>query len=147
MVRNRASSVPRVTDGKAEVGWRGWETFGRACPGFRDGSERDRMACRWHQVRPMTATIRVASLVELPPGKGKVVEIAGRYITVFNRDGRFHAASTPVSRRAPLLDTSATCPARGMGFDVYMEDSPAHLRDAASCHIRVDGDSVWLVIN
>jgi nitrite reductase/ring-hydroxylating ferredoxin subunit len=95
----------------------------------------------------MTATIRVASIGELPPGKGKVVEIAGRSITVFNRDGRFHAASTPSGRHTPMLDTSATCRPHGLGFDVYTEDSPARLRAAASCHIRVDGDSIWLVIN
>jgi nitrite reductase/ring-hydroxylating ferredoxin subunit len=95
----------------------------------------------------MTSTIRVASTVELPPGKGKVVEVAGRHITVFNRDGRFYASTTQAGRRAPVLDTSATCPTHGFGFDVYVEDSPAGLRDEAGCHIRVDDDGIWLILS
>jgi nitrite reductase/ring-hydroxylating ferredoxin subunit len=95
----------------------------------------------------MTSTIRVASTVELPPGKGKVVEVAGRYVTVFNREGRFYASTTHVCRRAPLLDTSSTCPAPGRGFDVYMEDSPARRRDEHSCLVRVDEDGIWLILD
>jgi hypothetical protein len=88
----------------------------------------------------------VASTVELPPGKGKVVHIAGRTITVFNREGRFFAATTQAARRTPTLDTSAVCPGQGLGFDVYMEDSPAGLRDESGCRIRVDGDAIWLTL-
>jgi hypothetical protein len=45
-----------------------------------------------------------------------------------------------------VLDTSATCPAQGLGFDVYMEDSPARRRDESGCHIRVDDDGIWLIL-
>ena len=94
----------------------------------------------------MSSTIRVASPVDLPPGKGKVVEVEGRQITVFNREGRFYASSTHVRRRAPVIDTTATCPTHGLGFDVYTEDSPARLRDEQRCHIRVDDDGIWLIL-
>jgi nitrite reductase/ring-hydroxylating ferredoxin subunit len=104
------------------------------------------VACASHERRRMTATVLVASLVELPPGKGKVVEVAGRRITVFNREGRFYASSTPAARHAPIFDTSATCPAHGRTFDVYMQDSPADRHDEPECHIRVDDDGIWLIL-
>jgi nitrite reductase/ring-hydroxylating ferredoxin subunit len=109
-------------------------------------SARAVVACASQKRRRMTTTIRVASLVELPPGKGKVVEVAGRHITVFNRDGRFYASSTRAARYAPIFDTSATCPGHGLSFDVYTEDSPAGRHDEPSCHIRVDDDGIWLIV-
>lgn len=97
----------------------------------------------------MSSTIRVAEVSELPPGKGRVVEVGGRHFTVFNRDGSFYAStSTRHLRRAPeAADTTATCPQHGMEFDVWMEDSPARLNDEERCRIEVDDDVVWLVLD
>jgi nitrite reductase/ring-hydroxylating ferredoxin subunit len=91
-------------------------------------------------------TIRVGSTVELPPGKGKVVEVAGRQVTVFNRDGRFYASTTHVRRRGPAFDTSTTCPPHGLTFDVHCEDSPARLHDDEPCVVRVDDDDIFLIV-
>jgi hypothetical protein len=96
---------------------------------------------------PMTSTIRVAALEELPPGKGRVVDVAGRHIAVFNRDGRFYARAAPKPRRTPVpLDTSTCAPWQGE-FDVWMEDSPARLEDEPACAVKVDGDAVYLVVD
>ena len=94
----------------------------------------------------MSSTIRVAEVYELPPGKGKVVEVAGRSFTVYNRDGRFFATASHGPRYAAVpVDTSACVP-QGLEFDVWMEDSPARLLDEESCSVRVDGDAVYLVV-
>ena len=94
----------------------------------------------------MPSTIRVAMVSELPPGKGKVVDVAGRQVTVYNRDGRFFASSTHASRRGPDAgDTSHTCAQHGLAFDVWMEDSPARLLDEERCCVRVEDDVVYLV--
>jgi len=96
----------------------------------------------------MSSTIRVAEVYELPPGKGKVVEVAGRSFTVYNRDGRFFATSSHAYRRAPIGgDTSNTCTHGGLEFDVWMEDSPARLLDEDRCSVTVRGDAVYLVVD
>jgi nitrite reductase/ring-hydroxylating ferredoxin subunit len=98
----------------------------------------------------MSSTIRVAEVSELPPGKGRVVEVGGRHFTVFNRDGRFYATTSHNVRRAPPgggEDTSTTCPQHGMEFDVWMEDSPARLNDEERCGVEIDDDVVWLVLD
>ena len=97
----------------------------------------------------MSSTIRVAEVSELPPGKGRVVEVGGRHFTVFNRDGSFYASSsTHYVRQAPeAADTTTTCPQHGMEFDVWMEDSPARLNGEERCRIELDDDVVWLVLD
>ena len=97
----------------------------------------------------MSSTIRVAEISELPPGKGRVVEVGGRHFTVFNRDGSFYASSSTHHLRRPpeAADTTATCPQHGMEFDVWMEDSPARLNDEERCRIEIDDDVVWLVLD
>ena len=96
----------------------------------------------------MSSTIRVAEVSELPPGKGRVVEVGGRHFTVFNRDGRYYATTSRTVMRAPDgSDTSHTCPQHGMEFDVWMEDSPARLNDEERCGVEIDDDVVWLVLD
>jgi nitrite reductase/ring-hydroxylating ferredoxin subunit len=97
----------------------------------------------------MSTPVRIAHVAELPPGKGKVVEVAGRRLTVYNQAGRFFATSSgrahPVE---PLTETSTDCTHHGLVFDVYAEDSPATLRaDELRCTVRVDEHYVWLVLD
>jgi nitrite reductase/ring-hydroxylating ferredoxin subunit len=95
----------------------------------------------------MSSNIRVATVHELPPGKGRVVEIAGRCVTVYNRDGRFFATASHGPRyNAVPVDTSVCLP-QGQEFDVWMEDSPARLGGEPACLVRVDGDEIFLVID
>jgi nitrite reductase/ring-hydroxylating ferredoxin subunit len=98
----------------------------------------------------MSTSLRVAGVDELPPGKGKIVDVAGRQFTVFNVDGRFFATATPATMRhaaPPPADTSATCTPHGLPFDVWMEDSPARLRDEDRCRLRVDDDAIYLIVD
>lgn len=95
----------------------------------------------------MSHTLRVAEVNELPPGKGKTVDVGGRQYTVYNVDGRFFASSTHAVRRVPAGDTSATCTPHGLEFEVWMEDSPARLRDEDRCRVRVDDRAVYLIVD
>jgi hypothetical protein len=98
----------------------------------------------------MSSTIRVAEVSELPPGKGRIVEVGGRHFTVFNRGGEFYAStSAQHTLRAPdNTDTSSTHAGSGMEFDVWMEDSPASLNDEEPCRVEIDEDEVvWLVLD
>jgi nitrite reductase/ring-hydroxylating ferredoxin subunit len=87
--------------------------------------------------------IRVALLSELAPGKGKVVEVEGRRITVYNLGGRLVATST----RAPHAHEPETgCAQHGLAFDAFTEDSPARLRTDGECRVWLDGDDVWMSV-
>ena len=93
------------------------------------------------------SSIRVFTIAQLPPGKGRVVEVDGRQVTVYNCDGRFYATCTRPSRRtSPLHADSSYCGSRGLSFDVWAEDSPASLDDESRCQISIDGDDVVLVV-
>jgi hypothetical protein len=92
--------------------------------------------------------VRVAALSELPPGKGKVVEVEGRRVTIFNANGhlRATAAPHPAGRGASLLAGPPECGHGGLSFDVFAEDSPADLGVEAPCEVRVRWRSVWVVL-
>jgi len=93
------------------------------------------------------SSIRVSTIAQLPPGKGRVVEVDGRHVTVYNRDGRFYATCTRSPRRtSPMHADSSYCGSRGLSFDVWAEDSPARLDDESRCQISIDGDDVVLVV-
>jgi nitrite reductase/ring-hydroxylating ferredoxin subunit len=96
----------------------------------------------------MATPIRIARIAELPPGKGKVVEVAGRRLTVYNQAGCFFASSSGRTHPSePIAETSTDCTHHGLVFDVYAEDSPATLRaDELRCTVWVDEHYVWLVL-
>ena len=67
---------------------------------------------------------RVASREEIPQGQGKVVEIAGRAIALFNVDGKFFAVdNTCLHQGGPLGEghlqgAVVNCPWHMWGFNV-----------------------------
>jgi hypothetical protein len=94
----------------------------------------------------MQHAIRVARVTELPPGKGKVVELDGREITVYNAAGRLVATAT----RAPHPHGGAVgCGSApgGLGFDAFAEDSPADLLVELRCRVWIHGDDVWMSLD
>jgi hypothetical protein len=87
-------------------------------------------------------TIVVADVAELLPGKGKVVEVRGQRVTVYNVAGRLRAFAGPPIGHAPGAGVGLPSPlaARvapvaavdcghrgGSRFEVFAEDSPAEL--------------------
>jgi nitrite reductase/ring-hydroxylating ferredoxin subunit len=86
--------------------------------------------------------IRVAHVSELPPGKGKQIEVEGRFVTVYNREGRFVATAT---RGAHLHDgESMDCSHHGLLFEADAEDSPARLHAEDPCRVFVEDDEIWI---
>ena len=93
------------------------------------------------------SSIRVATVQQLPPGKGRIMEVEGRHVTVFNRDGRFYATCTRSPRRStPAHVDTSYGGSPGIAFEVWAEDSPARLDDDSRCRVRIDGDDVFLVV-
>jgi nitrite reductase/ring-hydroxylating ferredoxin subunit len=68
--------------------------------------------------------VRVASVVDVPPGAGKVVHAGGKALALFNVDGTFYALdNTCLHRGGPVgegdLDgVVVTCPWHGFQYDV-----------------------------
>lgn len=68
--------------------------------------------------------MRVASAAEVPPGEGRVVEVGGQTLAVFNVDGQFYAiANTCLHRGGPLGEGElegpvVTCPWHAWRWDV-----------------------------
>ena len=67
---------------------------------------------------------KVAGVADLPAGQGKVVEVAGRKIALFNVGGKFYATdNTCLHRGGPLgeghlQEKVVNCPWHLWGFDV-----------------------------
>ena len=93
----------------------------------------------------MQHSIRVAHVTELPPGKGKVVELDGREITVYNAAGRLVATATRAPR--PHGGAVGSCSPGGLGFDAFAEDSPADLLMEAHCRVWIRGDEIWMSVD
>ncbi|MBI4355626.1 MAG: Rieske 2Fe-2S domain-containing protein [Candidatus Omnitrophica bacterium] len=72
----------------------------------------------------MATFTKIATTQEVPPGQGKVVEVGGRALAVFNVGGQFHVMDNAcLHRGGPLgegmLDgTTVTCPWHGWEYDV-----------------------------
>lgn len=97
----------------------------------------------------MGSAIRVAEVSELPPGKGKVIELHGRQVTIFNLEGRYYATSTRCEHEGPMhaphAEPAGACSQHGLAFDVSAEDSPARLNaDEQHCRVRVEGAVIYV---
>lgn len=68
--------------------------------------------------------VRVASVDDVPPGSGSVVQAGGRLLALFNVDGALYALdNTCLHRGGPvgegdLEGTIVTCPWHGFQYDV-----------------------------
>jgi nitrite reductase (NADH) small subunit len=103
----------------------------------------------------MAAFRRVASINDIPSGKGTVVEIDGKQIALFNVHGVFHAINNTCSHRGgplgegTLHGTTVTCPWHGTQFNVTNGQvlSPPAIADVASYPTKVEEDSIWVAVS
>jgi nitrite reductase/ring-hydroxylating ferredoxin subunit len=64
----------------------------------------------------MPASVKVAKSSEIKPGTGRLVEVGGKRIAVFNVDGNFHAMDETCTHRGGplsegmLIGKEVTCP-------------------------------------
>jgi nitrite reductase/ring-hydroxylating ferredoxin subunit len=92
----------------------------------------------------------VAAVDELPPGKGKTTTVAGREVTVYNREGRFIATATAPRAAAPLglgdAVVETTCDMPGRTFEVGPAMSPDRLQsDRLRYQVDVEDGDVYVV--
>jgi nitrite reductase/ring-hydroxylating ferredoxin subunit len=93
----------------------------------------------------MAFLVRVAEIDELPPGKGKTLDIDGREVTVYNQEGRYVATGTHKSRAADMMTT--TCEMPGMHFDMGIGDSPDRLRiGELRYEVHVEDGGIYVLV-
>jgi nitrite reductase (NADH) small subunit/3-phenylpropionate/trans-cinnamate dioxygenase ferredoxin subunit len=95
----------------------------------------------------------VAGAAEIPPGQGRVVEVAGHAVAVFNVDGRFYAIDNACPHRGgPLgegdLDGAAVaCPWHAWRWDVTTGANTNNPAVRVACFpVRVQDGAVFVEV-
>ncbi len=101
----------------------------------------------------MANFVRVASVSEIAAGQGKVIEMGGKTIAVFNCDGTFYAIDNTCKHQGgplgegELAGTVVTCPWHGWTYDVSTGISPDDPECAVERYeVKVEGADVLVAI-
>ena len=97
----------------------------------------------------MPEFVTVSRVGEIPPGRARQVTVEGRWVALFNLDGRFHAIDAIcLHRGGPLADgqvrgSVVTCPWHGWQFDITTGTMIQDPRVGVTRHdTRVIGDDI-----
>lgn len=93
--------------------------------------------------------VTVASVDDLAPGDGMVVEADEEEIGLFNVDGEFYAIGNSCTHvGGPLDGTTVTCPLHGSDFDVTSGACLGPPADDAvpSYEVRVEGSEIQVAV-
>ncbi|MBI2845007.1 MAG: non-heme iron oxygenase ferredoxin subunit [Chloroflexi bacterium] len=103
----------------------------------------------------MPESVKVATIQDLKPGQGKLVQVEGKDIALFNVNGQFFAiddvcthAGGPLSE-GTLEGTTVTCPWHGSKFDVrsgQVLGAPAQ-KGVASYTVKVEGQDILIEVS
>ena len=102
----------------------------------------------------MAGFVKVAKADEIAPGQGKMVEVSGKKIALFNVEGSFYAIDDACTHRGgPLSEGSldgkqVTCPLHGAIYDVITGEvlSPPAPKVVARYNVRVEGSDIEVEI-
>ncbi|HVS27414.1 MAG TPA: non-heme iron oxygenase ferredoxin subunit [Burkholderiales bacterium] len=102
----------------------------------------------------MAGFVKVLKTEDLAPGQGKMVEVSGKKIALFNVDGDYYAIDdTCTHKGGPLSEgelagREVTCPWHGATFDVTTGEvlGPPAPEGVARYNVRVSGDSIEIEI-
>ena len=101
----------------------------------------------------MTEYVRVATLDQVPPGRGRPVFVAGRVIALFNVGGEIYALDDACPHQGSSLGMGkldgaiVQCRAHGLRFDV--RTGRMHGADglrAATCAVRVSDNEIAVAV-
>ncbi len=98
----------------------------------------------------MAGFVKVAKTDEIAAGQGKMVELSGKNIALFNVEGSFYAIDDTLTHRGgPLSEGSldgkeVTCPWHGAIYDVTSGEvlSPPAPQGVARYDVRVEGSDI-----
>jgi len=98
----------------------------------------------------MAQFVKVGTKGDLAPGQGKMVEVSGRKIALFNVEGTYYAIDdTCTHRGGPLSEgelagNEVTCPWHGAVFDVTTGKvlGPPATKGVSRYNVRVSGENI-----
>ena len=97
------------------------------------------------------ARVRVGNAGDVPPGQGRVVDVEGKSIALFNVSGRYYATDNSCPHRGgPLGDgdldgTIAVCPWHGWRWDVTTGANVNNPAVTVSCFpVTVEPDGIFI---
>ncbi len=101
----------------------------------------------------MAEFVRVASASEVPAGQGRLFEVNGRQVAVFNAGGAFHAIDNVCEHQGgPLAEGEldgciVTCPWHGWTYDVTSGISPDDESTRVErFEIKVEGGEILVAV-
>jgi nitrite reductase/ring-hydroxylating ferredoxin subunit len=101
----------------------------------------------------MAEFVRVAKKSDIPPGQGRMFEVGGKQLAVFNVAGKLHAIDNVCKHQGgPLAEGDlegcvVTCPWHGWTYDVTSGESPDDPDTKVTrFDVRVDGDEVLVAV-
>jgi nitrite reductase/ring-hydroxylating ferredoxin subunit len=101
----------------------------------------------------MAEFVRVASKRDVQPGQGRMFEVNGRQVALFNVAGEFHAIDNVCEHQGgPLAEGEldgcvVTCPWHGWTYDVSTGASPDDPDTRVRrFDVRVEGDEVLVAV-
>ena len=99
----------------------------------------------------MPEFVRVARVKEIPAGSGRMFEVNGRQVAVFNVGGTFHAIDNRCEhQQGPLAEGDldgcvVTCPWHGWTYDVTSGVSPDDAETHVDCFaVKVEGGEIFV---
>ena len=98
----------------------------------------------------MAGFVKVATTADLAPGQGKMVEVTGKKIALFNLEGSFYAIDDTCTHRGGSLSEGeiegeqVTCPWHGAIYNIKSGEvlSPPAPRGVACYNVRVAGTDI-----
>lgn len=98
----------------------------------------------------MADFVKVAKTDEIAPGQGKMIEVGGKKIALFNVEGSFYAIDDTCTHRGGPLSEGAlegkqvTCPWHGAIYDVATGEvlAPPAPQAVARYNVRVEGSDI-----
>jgi 3-phenylpropionate/trans-cinnamate dioxygenase ferredoxin component len=102
----------------------------------------------------MAGFVKVASTEDVPPGQGRMVEVSGKKIAIFNLEGAYYAIDdTCTHQGGPLSEgelagKQVTCPWHGAIFDVTTGEvlGPPAQKSVSRYNLRVSGSSIEIEV-
>lgn len=101
----------------------------------------------------MPEFVRVASTREIGPGHGRMYEVSGRQVAIFNVAGAFHAIDNVCEHQGgPLAEGElegcvVTCPWHGWTYDVTSGESPDDPDTRVQrFEVRVDAGDILIAV-
>jgi NAD(P)H-dependent nitrite reductase small subunit len=95
----------------------------------------------------------LADVSEIPEGQGRVMEVGGRQLALFQSGGKFFAMDNSCPHRGGplgdgmLMGTIVTCPWHGWQFDCTNGKSTRNADVGVTCYpVSVDGGTVYVEI-